>query len=210
MSEFPDPNSPLHELLKLLGEKGYSQQQIATQANLPAQYLSDLKQGRRPLTELTARRLGDTFGYNHEWLLGHSNLMERSSHSSEGAFTSEGTIWLPCFPWPISGDPRNHPHWNGTSIELAGAAAAKASSAQLPYVIELGVDDKLGRLRKGDLILSSQQVDPAAKIQIVKTGKSLVLARVDPKGGWARISGQAISPEAKAFGHCLGIVWAGM
>ncbi|MCA9087235.1 MAG: helix-turn-helix transcriptional regulator [Planctomycetaceae bacterium] len=210
MSDPTIERTRLLELLSKLGEDGHSQQEIATRAGLPAQYLSDLKQGRRPLTELTARRLGSEFGINHEWLLGHSNVMDAPGASSEGAAPSEGTVWVPCFPWPISGNPRLHSKWDGHSIELAGAAAARASTAYQAYVIQLGSDDKQGRLRKGDLILISQENDPAAEINVIKIGSKLLLARQQPDGRWIRLTGQMVGDDCEVLGHCLGIVWAAL
>ncbi|NQV23002.1 MAG: helix-turn-helix transcriptional regulator [Rhodopirellula sp.] len=202
----PD-NARLNEMLQMLTSGGLTQQQIASRAGLPAQYLSDLKNGRRTLTELTARRIGAEFGVNYEWLLGTSNLKEPSSLSSEGAQTSEGTIWLPCFPWPISGSPRSHPDWDGTSVELAGVAAARASMATEPYVLRFGRNDVEGRLRKDDLLLITQALDVTTEISVVNSGRKLHLARLKA-GQWEKVAGGMLSRTDTVLGYCLGIVWA--
>lgn len=209
MTEPGSNNARLNEMLQTLAAGGLTQQQIAARAGLPAQYLSDLKNGRRTLTELTARRIGDEFGVNYEWLLGTSNLMELTSLSSDSAQTSEGTIWLPCFPWPITGTPRNHPDWDGTSVELAGAAAAKASMATDPYVLRFGRNDVEGRLRKDDLLLITQTPDVKTEIAVVKSGRKLHLARHEA-GQWEKVAGGTLQGTDTVLGRCLGIVWASL
>lgn len=209
MVESDTDNVRLIGLLESLVNDGLSQQQIASRAGLPAQYLSDLKNGRRTLTELTARRIGDEFGVNYEWLLGRSNLMELPSLSAESAQTSEGTIWLPCFPWPIAGTPRNHPDWHGTSVEVAGVAAARASGATDPYILRFGRNDVEGRLHKDDLLLITQALDVETTISVVKSGRKLHLARLKA-GQWEKVAGGALPETSTVHGHCLGIVWASL
>ena len=51
----------LVDLLARLESQGITQAQVAARAGLPSQYLSDVRNQRRPLTELCARRLGDEF-----------------------------------------------------------------------------------------------------------------------------------------------------
>ena len=71
--EGAEPSLParrLVELLQRLGEKGISQAQVARRANVPAQYVSDVRNERRTLTELFARRLAEEFHFDFEWLLG--------------------------------------------------------------------------------------------------------------------------------------------
>ena len=46
----------LGEMLEYLCQQGHSQVKVATEASLPPQYLSDIKHGRRPMTELVARQ----------------------------------------------------------------------------------------------------------------------------------------------------------
>jgi plasmid maintenance system antidote protein VapI len=204
----PD-NARLNDLLQEHISGGLTQQQIASKAGLPAQYLSDLKNGRRTLTELTARRIGAELGVSYEWLLGTSNLKKPSSRSSEGAQTSAGTIWLPCFSWPISGSPRSHSDWVGTSVELAGVAAEKAAMATEPYVLRFGRNDVEGRLHKDDLLLITQALDVETTISVVKSGRKLHLARLKA-GQWAKVAGGILQGASTVHGHCLGIVWASL
>ena len=91
------------------------------------------------------------------------------------------TVWLPVFSNPVSGEPRTLPGWDGSSVEVVGAAAAKALSAQQPYVLRLGADDRRSRLRKNDLILISQAHDADAEIQVLKLRGNLFLARRDTR-----------------------------
>ncbi len=59
----------LIELKKL----GVSQARLAAVIGSPVQYICDVKNGRRTVTELFARRLQDVCGINYLWLLGSSN-----------------------------------------------------------------------------------------------------------------------------------------
>ncbi len=165
----------LNELLERLCERGLTQVQIASKAGLPPQYISDIKHGRRPMTELVARRFGDEFDFNFQWLLGTSDSMDNPSPRAVAAAGS--AVWLPLFSSPIAGEPRQHPYWNGAGVELAGAAAGKVGLAKHPYVLQFGHDDVQGRLRRGDLILISQAAHDDAEISVLSRGKSLFLAQ---------------------------------
>jgi transcriptional regulator with XRE-family HTH domain len=53
--------SRLSTLLEKLASKGFSQAQVAEVVGLTPQFLSDIKCGRRPLTDAVARRLSEHF-----------------------------------------------------------------------------------------------------------------------------------------------------
>jgi transcriptional regulator with XRE-family HTH domain len=64
----PEPATQrLNDFLELLSVQGYTQTQIAAKAGLTPQYLSDIKRGHRPVTELVARRLGEPFDVSFQW-----------------------------------------------------------------------------------------------------------------------------------------------
>jgi transcriptional regulator with XRE-family HTH domain len=195
--------------VEFLGEQGFTQTQIATKAGFPPQYLSDIKRDRRPVTELVARRLGEAFDVNFEWLLGISDSRETSGVGTAG---TESGVFLPLLPHPIEGEPRTHPKWDGACFEVTGFALAKLSVAKLPYILRFGHDDTQGRLRCKDLILISQVSLPEAEIHVVRTGKKSRLARKGPQGGFICIAdGSEIpSEDALVTGHCVGIVWASL
>ena len=196
----------LIRLLESLGKCGLTQQQIAAKAGLPAQYLSDIKHGRRPMTELVARRLAQAFQVNFEWLLGSSDIQEVSLLRPR-----VGGAWLPLFSHPVTGDPQGDPGWTGAGVELSGAAAAKVSEAHLPYILQFGHDDVQGRLRAGDLILISQSSDASAAISVVRHQKKLFLARPQPNGTWKRVAnGNSLPASCAVVGHCVGIVWSSL
>lgn len=195
----------LSQFVENLADQGLTQVQIATRANLPPQYLSDIKRGRRPMTELVARRLGEEFDVNYQWLMGTSNIMERPT------VKSGQTVKLPLLPFPIEGEPREHAAWNGAEVEIAGAAAGRVSSAKSPFILQFGHDDVKGRLRKGDLILISQALNDDAEIQVVGYRKKLFLARASGDGTWNRVAGDSELPaNCPVKGHCVGIVWAAL
>lgn len=208
----PEPSSsPEHErlsqFLELLAKQGISQQQVARRANLPPQYLSDIKKGRRPLSELVARRLGDQFGVDYLWLLEQEVLLSELKGSTGGNRTSG--CWLPVFPHPIAGDPKVHPDWDGLGVEVAGAAAARLGLAKWPYILRYQRSDILGRLQPGDLVLISQELTGDSEIFVIQTGRKLVLARRSSQGGWQRVANRDILPAScTALGRCLGVVWS--
>lgn len=200
----------LNDLLEPLLEQGMTQTQIAAKAGLPPQYISDIKRGRRPMTELVARRLGEEFHVNFQWLMGTSSSMEFSSPSTSAQAASP-TAWLPLFPHPIEGEPRQHPQWSGAGVELAGVAAGRIGLAHFPYVLQFGRDDQQGRLRRNDLILISQAPQADAEIHVVRYRKKLFLARAHPEGGFQRVADEDRLPKnCPILGHCVGVVWSAL
>jgi transcriptional regulator with XRE-family HTH domain len=203
----------LEKLLAVLEEQGISQREVAKRLTVPASYLSDVKNGRRPVTELLAGRFHKEYGVEPHWLLGSAGSMDVPPLAVAPANGDSRRAWLPVFVKPISGDPTQNADWDGSCVELAGVAAVRVLFADRPYVLRLGVDDRAGRLRRGDLVLISQAVEDAAQIQVLKTsGKSgkMFLARRDAEGGWQRLShiDDQIVGEPLVVGHCLGVVWS--
>jgi hypothetical protein len=195
-------------LLERLGNEGISQAQVAARGGMPSQYLSDVKKGRRPLTELFARRLANEYNIDYLWLLGVKDSPQRPDLTS--APSRGGSVWLPVFSHPIEGDPRTNPKWDGTSVEVSSVAAARLANAVQPYVLRFGHDDKEGRLRKGDLVLISQSPNEAAELLVVRSRNKSFLAR-NKKGKWYRAAtGQELRGEWAVTGHCLGIVWSAL
>ena len=207
LSASTDATQRFGEFLELLSQQGYKQSQIASKVGLPAQYISDIKCGRRPLTELVARRLGEQFDVGYEWLLGTSLSMEGTRSSA--SMPAENAIWLPVFSDPIEGEPRTHPKWTGTSIEVTGFVAAKLLAAKRPYVLQYGQKNAEGRLRNSDLILISQARCDDAEFQVIRHRKMSVLARAGEDGCWIRAAdGRELPSNSSVIGHCVGIVWA--
>jgi transcriptional regulator with XRE-family HTH domain len=220
-----DPSDPLQvrnlssqrltDLLELLAQQGLTQQQVASRANLPGQYVSDMKHGRRPVSELAARRLGEEFDVHYKWLLGTSTSMQspesRSGSSAASSDASPAGSWLPLLSFPIEGEPRAHPAWIGTKVEISGAAADKLVCAKLPYALRFGHDDIQGRLRKNDLILISQSPSPDAEISVVRFRNKLFLARRRTDESWERVArGSKLLSTCPVVGHCVGIIWASL
>jgi transcriptional regulator with XRE-family HTH domain len=200
----------LKDLIEQLAAQGHSQIEIAAKAGIPPQYLSDIKRDRRPMTELVARRMGQVFEVNFEWLLGTSDNRQIAS-PEPGTTSAPHSLWLPLFPQPIEGEPRAHPKWDGMGLEISGLAAAKVAFGQQPYILRFGHNDHQGRLRIGDLILVSQIANPAAEISIVRHRKKSYLARANAEGIWERVvTGETLPIPCSITGHCVAIVWASL
>jgi transcriptional regulator with XRE-family HTH domain len=213
----------LQKLLETLRQQGTTQKEIAERANIPASYLADMKNGHRAVTELFARRLAAEFDIDHQWLLGGVGTMDSIETGSEGVIEGSGSLWLPVFIDPIEGPPLIHRAWNGSSIEIAGAAAARVRLADSPYILRYGQDDgsfdndaellghevKKGRLRCGDLLLISQSCNETAEFQVVKTSPSTAyLMRATIRGTWQRVADGREYQGQRVIGHCIGLVWA--
>lgn len=202
-----EPHRRLIELLDDLANQGYSQAAVATECGIQPQYLSDIKRGARPMTELVARRLADAFPpLNYEWLLDVSDQREEESNSLSDSI-AEG-VWLPLFDHPIQGEPGTHVDWDGVPMEIAGTAAAKVLHLQMPYLLRFGHNDVERRIRKKDVLMMSQGGDPKATIQVVRYRKKLFLARQNKAGTWTRVgNGHEIPGDCPSVGHAVGIVW---
>jgi transcriptional regulator with XRE-family HTH domain len=195
-------------LLEQLSTEGLTQLQVALQARLPAQYLSDIQRGRRPMSELVARRIGEEFDVNFEWLLGTSDLV-RTSKPASGPGHESSSLRLPLFPHPIEGEPREVSSWNGAFVETAGIVAAKAALAKQPYVLEFGNNDPEGRIRKGDLILISQVPKYDADLSVIRHRRKSFLVRPMHNGCWKRVATEDIfPPDTPVTGHVVAIIWS--
>jgi len=206
--ELNPPTRNLVEMLRQLGATGISQSLIARRANVPPQYLSDVRHGRRPLTELFARRLEEEFGYNFLWLLGLEDSPKRAVSSVPPSPGEK--ILLPKIGEAIAGDPREHPSWRGDCLEVAGIVAAKAARAILPYVLELGHSDREGRLRKGDLVLVSQGTAEKPELSVVRCEKKILLARKKGPNWRGAETGEPLRGKCELTGHCVGVIWSAL
>ena len=160
----------LAQVLEQLAVRGVKQREVAFELNIPTQYLSDLKHGRRMLSESFARRFAEVYCISATWLLhgeGTGNLPDPSAALAQTA----GACLLPVLSAPDQGDPRHSPYWDGGLLALSGAAAAAAERAKLPFVLRIGVDISSGRLKKNDLVLCSQELRDDAAIVIVRKGQ---------------------------------------
>jgi len=201
----------LNKMLEDLGAQGVTQSDVARRSQIPAQYLTDLKKGNRPVTELCARRLGDAFGVEHRWLLGEVGTMDGLRLGQEVAEESSGSVWLPVFPHPVQGPPRSLAKWDGSSVEVCGAAAARVRAATQPYVLRFGRDDRRGRLQHDDLLLISQSIEKSAEFQVVRHNRTCFLARQVAEGVWQRlVEEKPLAGPVEAVGHVMGIVWAAL
>jgi hypothetical protein len=199
----------LIRVLDSLAERGTTQQTISQTVGVPAQYLSDVKNARKPLSELFARRLAECYGFDYHWLMMQGgdppSFLEGAGHETTPGRTS---VQLRAFDRPIYGEPRSHPEWDGTLVDVSGAASAQAQAAKDPYILRFRKTDTQGVLRRNDLILVSQGVNPHAEIEVVREGKLCFLARRSKDGTWRRIANnQPLRAQAHPVGYCVGLVW---
>lgn len=215
MAEEHDPGDPnarnrrLRALLEQLAEQGISQQQIARQLNVPASYLSDVKLGRKTLTDTFGRFFCSEFGVGLDWLLDGVGPQTKPQLSSPPDAAKSAQVMLPVLSELIQGNPEDSPAWDGSRVEVAGVAAARALRADHPYVLKSPVDDKLGRIKKNDLLLIDQNASEEATLLVVLDVRELHLARRTQRGYQAVESGRAMRAAATPVGACLGIIWAG-
>ena len=190
----------LLEFIESLEQKGLSQRAIAVRACVPTAYFSDVKLGRRGLTELFARRLQDEFGVDHQWLMGLSNAPQPPRFSA-----ADG---LPVLGQLIDGPPRTHACWYGSVLELSGVGAERAAQAHEAYALKFSGQDRHTRLQPHDLVLISQTANEAAQIHVVRLRGKLFLARRGSRGRWEALEPRrAVAAEPTVIGHCVGILW---
>jgi transcriptional regulator with XRE-family HTH domain len=198
-------------MLGILHQQGTSQQEVGLRTGAGPQYVSDVKTGRRALTELFARRLAQEFGVDHQWLLtGRGRLRQGEIRDQILRHRSPaGPMVLPVLELLVSGDPWTAPCWDGSTVELTGLAAAMAAERAVdPYVLRLRHGDRDGRLRVNDLVLISQAAEPDATLVVASIGGSLRLIRVGRSGLKRDLeTGESVPPDTQTVGHCVAVVW---
>lgn len=201
------PSEHFQELLASLERQGLKQKQVAARLQMPPQYISDVKVGRRQMTELFARRVGAEFDVDYLWLLANSQGREPPRMRSQEA-VSVARLWLPVLGRPTEGDPKLATQWDGTTIEIAGAAAAQAQAAVHPYVLRIDREDPKGELRTSDLVLVSQTENVHARIYVIQSGRQILLARQGSQFRWEPLIRERLaSAEIRIVGACLGLIW---
>lgn len=205
----------MEALAAILATNQLSQRSLAARLQLPAHYLSDYKHRNRQLTERVARRIEEQFGYPWGWLMGISDEGAPAAIKiPEIPTDARGGNFLPILAHPIQGEPRLHPKWDGSILELPPAALAQLPQATQPYILRFGADDRENRLRRGDLVLMSQappvqNTGIESVIQVIRAGRGMYLARRRQEG-WVHLAPAAhLSPTEcyTVHGHAISIVW---
>jgi transcriptional regulator with XRE-family HTH domain len=193
--------------LSRLIERGQTQRQIASALNVPPQYLSDVKNGHRTITEPFLRRIAEVYRVSFDWLMdGEGPESVPQFDAAHGTATS-GVI-LPVLTVPAEGDPGISSDWDGSQIIVAGAPAVIASRAKWPYVLRYEGEDGTRRLANGDLLLITEAGEAPSELMIVKAGRTLRLARHD-QGQWYSLDANPrVLKRLKLVGAVRGIVWA--
>ncbi len=200
----------LDQLLKDFLKQEHSQQEIAAELNIPPNYLSDLRHGRRTINDQFCRSFAHQFRISFQWLATGDGAMSSPQFGQLRA-EAAGNLLLPVLSEPYAGDPTKCARWDGCQVEITGAAAASAARAINPYIIRLASQDWLGRLMPGDLILISQEVMETSEIAIARDRNRLVIVRKGDKDGWRALSsGKRLAAKPEIIAQCLGIVWAGL
>jgi transcriptional regulator with XRE-family HTH domain len=197
------------QVLDALEKQGLSQREIAMRACVPPQYFSDVKLGRRSLSELFARRLGEEFDVDHIWLMTGTGSMKRPRAWTADAETKRSML-IPILNQPIAGEPRQAPHWDGSLVELAGPAIPATAAAIMPYALRLADNDLSGRLKKGDIILISQSDGGAHDLAVLRKADALVLAwrKRGPKRYVSLQTGKPLAGDPEILGNGTAILWA--
>jgi transcriptional regulator with XRE-family HTH domain len=198
----------LTELLEKLGREGFNQSQVAGAVGLTPQYLSDIRHSHRPLSELVARRLADRFQVDYRWLLAREVRRPQTELGSPSV--PDANAWLPVVPHPVEGEPRVHPRWDGTYVQVPAIAAPLLALALHPYVLRFGHNDVEGRIHKHDLVVISQSPSKSAEISVVRSGNKCFLARRKGRR-WVRLANRReLGSDCVVVGHCLGIAWSAL
>jgi transcriptional regulator with XRE-family HTH domain len=216
--DFEGPAERLRALLKrVTREHELFQTDVAERLGVSPQYLSDVKRGRRPLSERIAWRIEDTFGVNHLWLLhGQGEAGEVTPPPRRVAGARAERTALPVLPSLEWGDPRQSMKWRGLLMELGGPAAAASCRATDPYLLHLDYDAPKANLKENDLLLISQEDEPGdheivvlAQVERAEDGaRSLLLARRDGETDFTALRPHArIKDDPQIVGLCLGVVW---
>ena len=207
-----DRAARFREFLSWAKQKGMSQTEVAARLGLPRQYVTNLKNGGRVLTELFARRVADEFQVDHLWLLSGTGSMQRPSVVPQSQAPSRAdSIVLPLLMELVSGEPRRSPAWDGAVVSVTGPAVYAVGESVHSYVYRVSADDSSGRLKQGDLVLICQDGprDSPPELVLLEFGDRPTLAWSTNDGRWKSTrTGRSVSAESKIIGHCLGIVWA--
>jgi transcriptional regulator with XRE-family HTH domain len=201
----------LNVLLDRLQAQGITQREVGVRTGVGSQYVSDLRAGRRAVTELFARRMGEEFNFDFLWLLTGAGDLRRPSALDPGEATSSrspGVVLLPLLRCPELGDPRATASWDGSLFELTGQPAAIAARAVNPYVLRLGHGDYGGQLQLGDLLLVSQAAEAQAPLAVVRQRDILSIARLTDGGKWRSLeTGKLVPGSVEPVARCVGLVW---
>jgi transcriptional regulator with XRE-family HTH domain len=199
-----------------MAERGFSQSALAREIGVERQYLWDVRNGHRSLTEPFAHRLAEVSGLSFVWIMyGEGVPIRRQPGTASG---SGQALALPVLSDLCAGDPRQVKGWDGSLLEVVGSAAALAAGAASPYLLRLSFDAPASLLRKGDILLISQEKKPTSREIVIversrKAGEKaeLLLVRRTGRGGFVSLDhGDAVRGEIEEIGQCLGLVWRAM
>jgi hypothetical protein len=202
----PVENETLDALVNRLVEQGATKTRIAGAIGVSPQYLNDILGGRRALTELIARRIGEQFHLDYRLLLGQA--AQDPQPASNSASLSIPIDMVPILSCPIAGEPSHHQCWDATYFRIPEIALPKLLVADCPYVLRFLDDDVEKRLHRNDLVLISQSQNEDAQIVVINNGSECFLARRKSRK-WVRIAdGQSLTGETGLVGYCVGVLWS--
>lgn len=190
-------------LTKLILEEGISQVELAKRVGVKPQYLSDVKNGRKPLTDNFAYQLGRKMGKKWQVLLGVSPVPQHLV-GNEGFLT---IIKLPVLSVPISGDPKKSKSWDSSFIEISGNVIPLIEQAENPYILRIPHTCTDDRLWPDDMVLIDQSPSNAAKYIIVENKGTLTLAKRTDEGIKNLADGTLLEEdELQQIGHIVTIL----
>jgi plasmid maintenance system antidote protein VapI len=194
-------------ILDHLKAEGLNQTLVANELNIPANYLSDVKNQQRAMTEPFARALSSHFGVSFTWFWTGQGKAQTPKTKTEGT-RPEQTVMLPILSQLHIGPPREGETWDGSLLPLAGRSAEEASKATLPYILRVSSADAAVGFPENALILLSQDTSKSSGMAVVRSRGSLMLAREEGNRWVAVRNGRRISEKAELVGYALGIVWS--
>ena len=82
----------LKQVFADLADRGITQRHAAIELNVPPQYLSDVKNGHRSLTEPFARRIAEVYGVSFVWLVSGQGTKNTSRLDVRGTSQTDTVI----------------------------------------------------------------------------------------------------------------------
>ena len=197
------------QIVERIRQQGLTRKDIARRLGLGTSYFSDISSGRREVSELTARRIGDEFNVDFQWL---RNGIGGDAQPVVRLAPPAAVMELPVLQGLCTGDPLESVHWSGGKIDVAGPGAEAARRATHPYVFRIPayvVD--VCHFKEGDLVLISQSDNPSASFGVIRmSGGPEVAIKDHIQKMWKALGGDVKDSRRIRLGWIMGVIWSSL